>query len=203
MATMLKRGLEEDVATDGPDGVWQATEFSHDAIIMDVMLPGLDGFETCKQIRAADCWAPVLMLTARHEVADRVRGLDSGADDYLTKPFAPKELSARIRALLRRRNPNAGPQLQVQDVTMDDATREVRRDGRAIELSAREFDLLAFLVAHPRQVFTRAQLIEQVWSSSHGWQSEATVTEHIHRLRHKVGAEQLVTVRGVGYRSGP
>src|SRR5499427_7243165 len=153
MAGLLKRGLEEDghavdVGADGPEGLWLATENSYAAIVLDVMLPGFDGFELCHRLRAAGVWAPVLMLTARDGVDDRVRGLDVGADDYLVKPFAVAELLARIRALLRRGRPSDVVRLKAADLELDVVARRVLRADRPIELTAREFDLLEYLLRH-------------------------------------------------------
>ncbi len=208
MATMLKRGLEEegyavDVAADGPDGVWQATEFPHDAIIMDVMLPGLDGFETCRQIRAADCWAPVLMLTARHDVVDRVRGLDSGADDYLTKPFSFSELAARLRALIRRGAPPRPMVVEVGDLRLDPVTRQAWRNDVELSLSGREFALLELFVNHPGEVLSRTRILEHVWDFAFDGVSNV-VDQYVGYLRRKIdrpfGRSDLQTVRGAGYR---
>ncbi len=188
-----------------------------DLVVLDLSLPGVSGLDLLRRLRAAGDPTPVVVLSGRSGEGDRIVGLDLGADDYLVKPFSPGELAARVRSVLRRSNGHpmtpptsplsptspAAADASGSSLRVDPRTREVELDGRPVPLTAREFDLLSFLVAHPRQVFTRAQLIEQVWSSSHGWQSEATVTEHVHRLRHKLGAEHLVTVRGVGYRSGP
>ena len=201
-------GYDVIEAADG-NAAWQRIlEHRPDLIVLDLSLPGMSGLDLLRRLRAAGDPTPVVVLSGRSGEGDRIVGLDLGADDYLVKPFSPGELAARARSVLRRTSANPIPHPTPSDapassLRVDPRTREVELDGRPVPLTAREFDLLAFLVAHPRQVFTRAQLIEQVWSSSHGWQSEATVTEHIHRLRHKVGAEHLVTVRGVGYRSGP
>jgi DNA-binding response OmpR family regulator len=201
-------GYDVIEAADG-NAAWQGIlEHRPDLIVLDLSLPGVSGLDLLRRLRAAGDPTPVVVLSGRSGEGDRIVGLDLGADDYLVKPFSPGELAARVRSVLRRTSghpiPHTAPSdAQPSSLRVDPRTREVELDGRPVPLTAREFDLLAFLVAHPRQVFTRAQLIEQVWSSSHGWQSEATVTEHIHRLRHKVGAEHLVTVRGVGYRSGP
>lgn len=198
-------------AADG-NAAWQRILADRpDLVVLDLSLPGMSGLDLLRRLRGSGDPTPVVVLSGRNGEGDRIVGLDLGADDYLVKPFSPGELAARVRSVLRRSSghpippavPPGGGDAPGGSLRVDPRTREVELDGRPVELTAREFDLLAFLVAHPRQVFTRAQLIEQVWSSSHGWQSEATVTEHIHRLRHKLGAEHLVTVRGVGYRSGP
>jgi two-component system OmpR family response regulator len=208
MGAILKRGLEEegysvDVATDGPTGVWRATEFPYDAIVMDVMLPGLDGFETCRRIRAADCWAPVLMVTARHEVADRVRGLDSGADDYVTKPFSFSELAARLRALIRRGAPPRPMMIEVGDLRLDPATRRAWRCDVELSLSTREFALLELFLNHPGEVISRTRILEHVWDFAYDGVSNV-VDQYVGYLRRKIdrpfGRADLQTVRGAGYR---
>src|SRR6266508_977773 len=168
MARLLKRGLEEedyaaDVAANGEDGIWMATENPYDAIVLDVMLPDVDGFEVCRRIREAGQWAPVLMLTARDAVPDRVRGLDAGADDYLTKPFALVELFARVRALTRRDPQERPVVLQVGDLMLDPVSRVVQRGGVDIPLSPKEFALLQELMRRPGEVLSRTYLIEHVW----------------------------------------
>jgi DNA-binding response OmpR family regulator len=201
-------GYDVIEAADG-NAAWQSIlENRPDLIVLDLSLPGMSGLDLLRRLRNAGDPTPVVVLSGRSGEGDRIVGLDLGADDYLVKPFSPGELAARVRSVLRRSNGNPLPQppaggIPATTLRVDSRTREVELDGQPVPLTAREFDLLAFLVGHPRQVFTRAQLLEQVWSSSQGWQSEATVTEHVHRLRHKLGPEHLVTVRGVGYRSGP
>jgi DNA-binding response OmpR family regulator len=177
-------------------------------VVLDVMLPGIDGFELCRWIRSQSD-LPILMLTARGEEADRIVGLELGADDYLTKPFSPRELAVRVRNLLRRASPYsvAGRALQFDDVEIDAATREVRKSGERLKLTLKEFDLLWFLAAHPRRVFSRDQLMDQVW----GYRSEldtGTVTVHVRRLREKIEDDparprHLETVWGIGYRLTP
>jgi len=193
-------------AADG-NAAWQAiVDKRPDLVVLDLSLPGLPGLDLLRRLREAGDSTPVVVLSGRTGEGDRIMALDLGADDYLVKPFSPGELAARVRSVLRRTNgqpvarPVSDPSVRLH---IDPWTREVRFDGELVPLTAREFDLLAFLAAHPRQVFTRAQLLEQVWASSRSWQSEATVTEHVHRLRHKLGAQYLVTVRGVGYRLEP
>jgi len=210
-------GYDVREAADG-NAAWQAILYHrHDLVVLDLSLPGMSGLDLLRRLRSAGDPTPVVVLSGRSGEGDRIVGLDLGADDYLVKPFSPGELAARVRSVLRRSSghpippvvssvssvSSASSEATPASLRVDRRTREVELDGRPVLVTAREFDLLAFLVAHPRQVFTRAQLIEQVWSSSHGWQSEATVTEHVHRLRHKLGPGHLVTVRGVGYRSGP
>src|SRR5499427_4012336 len=165
MARLLKRGLEEeghavDVAGDGPEGLWLATENSYGAVVLDVMLPDFDGFELCRKLQAAGIWTPVLMLTARDAVGDRVRGLDAGADDYLIKPFAFAELLARLRALVRRGAPERPVRLRVDDVELDPAARTVTREGQPVELSPKEFALLEYLMRHPGEVVNRRRILE-------------------------------------------
>jgi DNA-binding response OmpR family regulator len=192
-------------AADG-NAAWQEiVERRPDLVVLDLSLPGLSGLALLRRLRDAGDRTPVVVLSGRSGEGDRIRGLDLGADDYLVKPFSPGELAARVRSVLRRSSgpPAARPPAPRPGLRVDPATREVELDGEPVPLTAREFDLLAFLAGHPRQVFTRGQLLEQVWSSSRGWQSEATVTEHVHRLRHKLGRPLLVTVRGVGYRLEP
>jgi two-component system OmpR family response regulator len=208
MTTLLRRGLEEegyavDVVGSGPDAVWQGTENPYDAIVLDVMLPGLDGFEVCRQLREAERWAPVLMLTARHEVADRVRGLDAGADDYLTKPFSFAELAARLRALVRRGPSHRPTRLVVGDLSLDPGTREAWRGTTELCLSAKEFALLEYLMRHPGQVLSRTRILEHVWDFAFDGVSNV-VDQYVAYLRRKVdrpyGRHDLQTVRGAGYR---
>jgi len=208
MAALLRRGLEEDgyavdVAADGIQGLWQAGEYDYDAIVLDGMLPGLDGFEVCRRIRAAGRWAPVLLLTARDGVQSRVRGLDAGADDYLTKPFAFAELTARLRALLRRGRPERPTVLVVGDLELDPASRTVSRGGRHLELTNKEFSLLELLMRHPGQVFSRDRILEHVWDLGYDPASNV-VDQYVAYLRRKVdkpfGCDDIETVRGAGYR---
>jgi two-component system OmpR family response regulator len=208
MAGLLQRGLaEEGYAADavgtGTDAIWAATENPYDAIVLDVMLPDLDGFEVCRRLRAVACWAPVLMLTARDAVPDRVRGLDAGADDYLTKPFSFHELFARLRALLRRGAGERPPALRAGDLTLDPATRNVTRGSTPVELTAKEFALLEYLMRRSGEVLTRSQLIEHVWDF--GYDGDSNVVDvYVGYLRNKVdrpfGRDTIETVRGVGYR---
>ncbi|WP_214406786.1 response regulator transcription factor [Pseudonocardia lacus] len=194
-------------AADG-NAAWQGiVEHRPDLVVLDLSLPGPGGLDLLRRLREGGDRTPVVVLSGRSGEGDRILGLDLGADDYLVKPFSPGELAARVRSVLRRSGgrPVAAPPVAPprSGLHIDPSTREVELDGEPVELTAREFDLLAFLAGHPRQVFTRAQLLEQVWSSSSRWQSEATVTEHVHRLRHKLAGRFLVTVRGVGYRLEP
>ncbi len=208
MAGLLRRGLTEegwavDLAGSGEDALWAATENPYDAIVLDVMLPDFDGFEVCRRLRAADRWAPVLMLTARDGVPDRVAGLDVGADDYLTKPFEFSELFARLRALLRRGAAERPAILQAADLMLDPASRRVTRSATPIELTAKEFALLECLMRHPGEVLTRSQLIEHVWDYGHEGDSNV-VDVYVRYLRLKIdrpfGRDTIETVRGTGYR---
>ncbi len=208
MAAMLRRGLGEDgyavdVVGDGQEALWQATEIDYDAIVLDLMLPGADGFEVCRRLRQANRWAPVLLLTARTDVQDRIKGLDSGADDYLAKPFSFSELSARLRALIRRGSPRRPTVLSVGTLRLDPAARLATRDGKVLELSAKEFALLELFLRHPGEVLSRARILEHVWDFAYEGVSNV-VDQYVAYLRRKVdrpfGIEQLETVRGAGYR---
>jgi two-component system, OmpR family, response regulator len=207
-AALLRRGLVEegyavDVAVDGPDGVWRATEFSYDVVVLDVMLPGFDGFEVCCRLRSAGCWAPVLILTARSEVTERVRGLDCGADDYLAKPFSFEELFARLRALIRRSAPERPAVLLAGDLRLDPATRRAWRGETELQLSPKEFALLELFLRYPDQVLTRTRILEHAWDCAYDGGSNV-VDQYVRYLRRKVdrpfGRAQLETVRGAGYR---
>jgi two-component system, OmpR family, response regulator len=208
MAGLLKRGLEEegyavDTAADGQEAVWLATENAYDAVVLDVMLPDVDGFEVCRRLRDAGQWSPVLMLTARDAVADRVSGLDAGADDYLTKPFSFAELLARIRALVRRGSAERPSILRSGALTLDPATRRVIRGNVPIELTAKEFALLEYFMRHPGEVLSRTRLIEHVWDFAYEGDSNV-VDVYVRYLREKVdrpfGTDSIETVRGAGYR---
>jgi DNA-binding response OmpR family regulator len=208
MAALLKRGLEEDgyavdIATTGPDAVWQASEFTYDAVLLDLMLPGLDGIEVCRTLRRTGRWVPVLMLTARDAVDDRVRGLDAGADDYLAKPFSFAELSARVRALIRRGAVERPTELRVTDLRLDPATRRAWRGDTELDLSSKEFALLELFLRHPGEVLTRTRILEHVWDFAYEGVSNI-VDQYVLYLRRKIdrpfGVEQLETVRGAGYR---
>jgi two-component system OmpR family response regulator len=208
MARLLKRALEEeghavDVAGDGPDGLWMATENSYAAIILDVMLPGFDGFELCRRLRQAGIWVPVLMLTARDQIGDRVRGLDAGADDYLVKPFSLLELAARLRALARR-DDRARPVVLVEGtLRLDPASKRAWRSDTELQLSPKEFSLLEFFLRHPGTVLTRSQIIEAVWDFAYDGTSNV-VDQYVNYLRRKVdipfACRDIETVRGMGYR---
>ncbi|MFN8150243.1 MAG: response regulator transcription factor [Solirubrobacterales bacterium] len=208
MARLLKNGLSDDgfvvdVAERGEDALWMAAAAPFDAIVLDVMLPGIDGFETCRRLREEEIWCPVVMLTARDTVEDRVAGLDGGADDYLAKPFSFAELSARLRALVRRGSTERPTTLQVGTLMLDPATRRVSRDGTRIDLSAKEFALLSAFMRHPGAALSRLQLLEQAWDMEYENRSNI-VDVYVRYLRDKVdrpfGVESIETVRGVGYR---
>jgi two-component system, OmpR family, response regulator len=208
LAALLRRGLVEEghvveVATTGGDGVWWATRESFDAVVLDVMLPGLDGFEVCRRLRGGRVWTPVLLLTARGAVGDRVAGLDAGADDYLVKPFAFEELLARLRALVRRGPVERPTVCEVGDLRLDPATRRVWRGDAEVALSAREFALLATFMRRPGHVLSRSQLLEHTWDQAYEHQSNV-VDVYVGYLREKIdrpfGRSSLETVRGMGYR---
>jgi DNA-binding response OmpR family regulator len=203
-------------ASDGAGALEAINEQCPDLVVLDLSMAGVGGLDVLRRIRQHSARGadgpgslPVIVLSGRSGETDRIVGLDLGADDYLVKPFSPGELAARVRSVLRRAGgAAAGSPTELDGLVVDPATRKVTVDGRAVELTAREFDLLAFLVRHPRRVFSRAQLLHQVWSSAPEWQREATVTEHVHRLRHKLEADpahprRLRTVRGVGYQLEP
>jgi len=208
MSRLLKRGLEEeghavDLAGDGPEGLWLATENPYAAIVLDVMLPGFDGFELCRKLRAAGVWAPVLMLTARDAVNDRVRGLDAGADDYMVKPFSLLELAARLRALVRR-DDRARPVLLAEgDLKLDPASKRAWRGSAELQLSPKEFSLLELFLRHPGTVLTRSQILDAAWDFAYDGTSNV-VDQYVTYLRKKIdvpfGRHDLETVRGMGYR---
>lgn len=209
IVSLVRRGLafegyEVEVAAGGLEGLRKAAEAPPDLVILDVMMPGVDGLEVCRRLRAAGDTVPVLMLTARDAIAARVQGLDAGADDYLVKPFALEELLARARALLRRGRPaaaavDASPVLRYTDLELDTGTREARRDGRLFELTTKEYDLLCLFLQNPRQVLTRDFLMDRVWG--HDFSGESNVLEvYVGYLRQKMGEPRLIqTVRGAGY----
>jgi two-component system OmpR family response regulator len=208
MAGLLRRGLSEeglavDVAGSGEDAIVRAGATDYDAIVLDVMLPGISGFETCRRLRERGTWAPVLMLTARDSVEDRIAGLDGGADDYLTKPFSLGELSARLRALFRRQPSERPAVLEVGDIKLDPACRHVSRNGTEIDLSAKEFSLLETFMRSPGRVLSRFQLLEHAWDYSYEQRSNV-VDVYVRYLREKLdrpfGVESIETVRGSGYR---
>jgi two-component system OmpR family response regulator len=210
MASLLRRGLREeglaaDVARTGDDAVWMARATEYDAIVLDVMLPGTDGFEVCRRLRDGGTWSPVLMLTARDSVDDRVAGLDAGADDYLTKPFSFAELLARLRALVRRPPLERPTVLEVDDLRLEPATRRVWRGDTEVQLSAKEFALLETFMRRPGEVLSRYHLLEHCWD--HGYENRSNVVDvYVRYLREKIdrpfGRASLETVRGAGYRLG-
>ncbi len=200
---LMAEGLLADIAIRGEDALWMAGSSEYDVICLDINLPGIDGFETCRRLRADGVGTPVLMLTARDAVDDRIAGLDTGADDYLVKPFDFGELLARVRALSRRRPSSAGNLLTVGDLTLDLATHRVQRAGEDIDLSVKEVQILEVFMRHPGEVLTRLQLLEGAWDS--GYENRSNVIEvYVRYLREKVdrpfGRRSLETVRGAGYR---
>jgi two-component system OmpR family response regulator len=208
MAALIRRGLRSDgvaadVAVRGEDALWMAGSTEYDVIVLDVMLPGIDGFETCRRLRGEAVWAPVLMLTARDSVEDRVQGLDLGADDYLTKPFSFAELSARLRALARRGPVERATVLAVGDLHLDPASRRVWRGDEDISLSAKEYALLEAFMRRPGHVLDRYQLLEQAWDYEYENRSNV-IDVYVRYLREKIdrpfGVSSLETVRGSGYR---
>ena len=208
MAALLHRGLQErgslaDVASSGEDALWMAASAPFDVLVLDVMLPGIDGFETCRRLRQRGIWTPVLMLTARDAIEDRVAGLDGGADDYLVKPFSFSELMARLRSLARRASRERPAVLALGDLRLDPATRAVSRRGVPIELSAKEFTLLETFMRHPGDVLSRLQLLESAWE--YGYEHRSNVVDvYVRHLRAKIDrpfdTDSIETIRGVGYR---
>jgi two-component system OmpR family response regulator len=212
LASLVRKGLREegllaDVAIKGEDALWMAGAGTYDVIVLDVMLPGIDGFETCRRLRKDGIRTPILMLTARDAVDDRIAGLDTGADDYLTKPFDFGELLARLRALARRGPAEHAPLLRVGSLELDPASRRVRRADTEIPLSTKEFQLLEVFMRHPGEVLSRYQLLEGAWDT--GYEHKSNVIDvYVRYLRDKVdrpfGVKTIETVRGAGYRlKGP
>ena len=208
MAVLVRRGLERagwavDVAPNGEEALWRAAATAYDAIVLDRMLPGIDGLEVCRRLRGNGVWSPVLMLTAVGEVADRVGGLDAGADDYLTKPFAFDELLARVRALARRGPVERPTVLEVGDLRLDASTHRVWRGEQPIALTAKEFALLEAFMRRPGEVLSRLTLLEQGWDGAYENRSNV-IDVHLSQLREKIdrpfGRRSIETVRGVGYR---
>jgi two-component system, OmpR family, response regulator ResD len=209
-----REGFSVTAAADGDAALALAAAAPPDLVVLDLMLPGIDGLEVCRRLRR-EAPVPVVMLTARGDENDRIAGLELGADDYVTKPFSPRELTARVKAVLRRAQgslpadpgaPGADPVLRAGPLAVDTSARQVHLGDREVALTAREFELLAFLMRHPRRAFKREELFEQVWGWTYG--DTATVTVHVRRLREKIEADParpqlLVTVWGVGYRFEP
>lgn len=208
MAELLERGLREegyapDVARTGEDALWMARAVDYDAIVLDVMLPGADGMEICRSLRTAGVWSPVLMLTARDAVDDRITGLDAGADDYLLKPFSFGELFARLRALVRRAPHERPTVVRVGDLRLDPASRRAWRGDAELRLSTKSFALLEAFMRRPGEVLSRLHLLEHAWDFAYDARSNV-VDVHVRRLRQKIdepfGRRSLETVRGAGYR---
>jgi two-component system, OmpR family, response regulator len=207
VADAIRRGLEKrayavDVCADGAAATSMATEYDYDAIVLDVMIPGPDGLAVCRELRSRERWVPILVLTARGAVEDRMNGLDAGADDYLLKPFAFGELLARLRALIRGRSGKRPTVLEVGDLSMDPARHTVERNGQPVELTAREFSLLEFLMRRPEEVLTRTEILEHVWDLHYDGSSNI-VNVYVGYLRRKLeepfGRPIIRTIRGVGY----
>ncbi len=208
MAALIGRGLRKegmavDLAADGEQALWRAEATEYDAIVLDLMLPGIDGLEVCARLRADGVWTPILMLTARDAVRDRVAGLDRGADDYLTKPFSYAELLARLRALVRRGGVERPSELRVGDLRLDPARRQAWRGDTEVRLSAKEFAILETFMRRPGEVLSRFQLLEHAWDYDYENRSNV-VDSYIRLLRRKIdrpfGVETIETVRGAGYR---
>ena len=208
MAGLIQKGLRQeaiaaDIAPKGEDALWMAGSTEYDAIVLDLMLPGIDGFEVCRRLRDDGVWSPILTLTARDGVRDRVAGLDAGADDYLVKPFSYAELLARLRALARRRNAERPTVLEVGELRMDPAKRQVWRADQEIELSAKEFAVLEAFMRRPGEVLSRLELIEHAWDIAYENRSNV-IDVYVRRLRDKIdrpfGRDSIETVRGAGYR---
>ena len=210
VAYLEREGFRVDEASTGSAALKHIEESPPDLVVLDVMLPEVDGFSVLTELRRSGD-IPVILLTARTEETERVLGLELGADDYVVKPFSPRELVARVRSVLRRAAPAAAkpPEvLEFDELVIDEQAREISLLGTAIEMTPKEFDLLAFLARSPRQVFSRSQLLEQVWDSSADWQDPSTVTVHVRRLRRKLEKDPenprwITTVWGVGYRFEP
>jgi two-component system, OmpR family, response regulator len=204
LAALLRQGLRRqgmavDVAATGEDAVMRATTTEYDLILLDVMLPGHDGFEVCRRLREQEVWSPTLMVTALDDVEDRVRGLDSGADDYLAKPFSFDELLARMRALTRRGAPPRPTLLTAGDLRLDPAARRVWRGGSELSLTALEFALLEMFIRRPGEVLSRFELLEHVWDGSYENRSNV-IDVYVGYLRDKLDRQAIETVRGAGYR---
>ena len=204
-ARLTREGFRVEVAGDGPSGVALCESLNPDLVVLDVMLPGIHGLEVCRRIQSVRP-VPVLMLTARDSETDMLVGLGVGADDYMTKPFSPRELVARVRAILRRVErmaaPTGGP-IRIGEVELDPGTREVRRNGGTVHLTPTEFDLIYLMASRPGQVYTREQLLLEVWGYPDGGLGGRTVDSHVGALRRKLGQDLVRTVHGVGYSVKP
>jgi two-component system OmpR family response regulator len=208
MAALIRRGLVEegyaaDVARTGDEALWMARATPYDAIVLDLMLPGRDGLDVCRSLRESGVWSPILMLTARDGIEDRVSGLDSGADDYLSKPFSFAELLARLRALTRRGPSERPAVIELGSLRLDPATRQAWRGKTEIDLSAKEFSLLETFMRHPGEVLTRLDLLEHAWD--YAYENKSNVVDvYVRYLREKIDRpfdlDSIETVRGVGYR---
>ncbi|MFN2389404.1 MAG: response regulator transcription factor [Actinomycetota bacterium] len=208
LASALKRGLEAegfavDIALDGSDGLWMARENSYDALVLDIMLPGMNGFKICSSLRDDGDWTPILMLTAKDGELDEAEALDSGADDYLTKPFSYVVLVARLRALLRRGAPKRPAVLEAGDLKLDPASRRCLREGTEVELTPREFSLLEFLLRRKGEVLSKREILDHVWD--YDFEGDPNIVEvYIRHLREKIDRPferaSLTTLRGAGYR---
>jgi two-component system OmpR family response regulator len=208
MASLLRRalrgeGMAADVAVRGEDALWMAAATRYDAVVLDVMLPGIDGIETCRRLRSSGVWTPVLMLTARTQLKDRVAGLDGGADDYLAKPFELAELTARLRALVRREPIQRPTLIEVGDLRLDPASRRVWRGEQPVDLSPKCFALLEALMRQPGVVLSRFQLLEAAWDGDYENRSNV-IDQHVRALRDRIDrpfrARSIETIRGIGYR---
>lgn len=211
MASLLRRalrgeGMAADVAVRGEDALWMAAATRYDAVVLDVMLPGIDGIETCRRLRSGDVWTPVLMLTARTQLEDRVAGLDGGADDYLGKPFELAELTARLRALVRREPIQRPTLLEVGDLRLDPASRHVWRGEQPVDLPPKCFALLEALMRQPGVVLSRFQLLETAWDGDYEHRSNV-IDQHVRALRDRIDrpfrTRSIQTIRGIGYRLDP
>ena len=211
MASLIKRGLERegyavDLAAEGEQAIWAGSEFPYDVVLLDAMIPAPDGFEVCRQLRRAGKWMPVIMLTARDAIEDRVRGLDAGADDYLAKPFSFAELYARLRALVRREDRERPVVLHAGDLNLDPATKVVTRGGTPIALSIKEYALLELFMRRLGEVLSRSEILDHVWDFAYDGTSNV-VDVYVRYLREKIdrpfGREAIETVRGLGYRLRP
>jgi two-component system, OmpR family, response regulator len=204
LSAALKRGLEAegfavDVTGNGPDGLWMATEFAYDVIVLDIMLPGMNGFKVCASLRAKQIWTPILMLTAKDGELDEAEALDTGADDFLSKPFSYTVLVARLRALVRRGGAGRAPVLTVGSISVDPATRACTQNGEEVAVTARELAILEYLMRRAEEVVPKADIIANVWDDEFEG-GDNVVEVHISALRRKLGAGAIDTARGLGYR---